>query len=407
MSRTPSRVSFAGPTANATVSPTVDAARNPLRFRGVFAIVATARKVAALAAGAALCVGCRSTHSARDAPAAQHATASPRHTVARGSARAARATRPEASASGSAAPADASAPAAALPVLARLGFSITHTYKERHLAWRQVEKLNWQGVAAGQPALPPAPPLDTQGCPAGMVRVHGGFLVDANGRDDNENVEIAQDRACSHWRTKAHDLGGQCVSFDRKRWLAIQKSLRREPMDFCIDRYEFPDVYGQFPVVVVTFSEAKQYCKKVGKRLCTENEWTFACEGEEGVPYPYGYDRDKSACRIDVFGPRPDKDTLRPRTLARTAKGIDLAWRGLRSGASPRCKSPFGVYDMTGNVDEWTKRMRRYGHKMVLKGGHWGYVRQRCRPATRGHGRLYVRYDQGFRCCADAPGSDK
>jgi hypothetical protein len=312
---------------------------------------------------------------------------------------------PAPTASGSAAaPAAASASAAALPVLARLGFSITHTYEERHLAWRQVEKLNWQGVAAGQPALPPAPPLATHGCPAGMVRVHGGFLVDANGRDNNDNVQVAQDRACSHWRTKAHDIYGSCDRFDRDRWLAIQKSLRREPMDFCIDRYEFPDVYGQFPVVVVTFSEAQKYCKKVGKRLCTENEWTFACEGEEGVPYPYGYDRDKTACRIDVFGPRPDKDTLRPRMTAHTAKGIDLAWRGLRSGASPRCKSPFGIYDMTGNVDEWTETVRKYGYKMILKGGHWGFVRQRCRPATRGHGPLYVRYDQGFRCCGDAPG---
>lgn len=288
-------------------------------------------------------------------------------------------------------------------VLAALGFDVTHTYKEHHLVWRQVEKLNWQAAAAGQPALPSPPALDPDGCPSGMVHIRGGFLVDSKGRDNNDNVQIAQDRACSHWRTKAHDIYGVCERFDKGRWLRIRKSLKREPMDFCIDRYEFPDVYGQFPVVVVTFSEAKKYCEKVGKRLCNENEWTFACEGEEGVPYPYGYDRDKTACRIDVLAPRPDKDTFRPRTTAHTAKGVDFAWHGLRSGASPRCKSPFGVYDMTGNVDEWTKNVRKYGYRMILKGGHWGPARQRCRPATRGHGPYYVRYDQGFRCCADAP----
>ena len=342
------------------------------------------------AALGALGAGCRASHAERRSPAPRPVASPAPRPVKRAAPRPVTSAAPTAS--------------AALPVLARLGFDITHTYKEKKLGWRQVEKLNWQGVAAGQPALPPEPPLDTRGCPAGMLHVKGGFLVDAKGRDNNDNVQIAQDRACSHWRTKAHDIGGVCERFDRQRWLGIQKTLGREPLDYCIDRYEFPDVYGQFPVVVVTFSEAQKYCDKVGKRLCTENEWTFACEGEEGVPYPYGYDCDKTACRIDVLAPGPDKDTFRPRTTAHTARGIDFAWQGLRSGASPRCRSPFGVYDMTGNVDEWTKNVRKYGYRMILKGGHWGPARQRCRPATRGHGPLYVRYDQGFRCCADAPG---
>jgi formylglycine-generating enzyme required for sulfatase activity len=60
---------------------------------------------------------------------------------------------------------------------------------------------------------------------------------------------------------------------------------------------------------------------------------------------------------------------------------------------------------MTGNVDEWTRSVRNYGYKMILKGGHWGPGRQRCRPQTRGHGPYYIRYDQGFRCCADIEGA--
>jgi hypothetical protein len=56
---------------------------------------------------------------------------------------------------------------------------------------------------------------------------------------------------------------------------------------------------------------------------------------------------------------------------------------------------------MTGNVDEWTKTARTTGYQSVLKGGYWGPVRARCRPATRAHNEDFVAYQQGFRCCSD------
>ena len=72
------------------------------------------------------------------------------------------------------------------------------------------------------------------------------------------------------------------------------------------------------------------------------------------------------------------------------------------AGSFPECQSPFGVYDMTGNIDEWT--MSSYGgRKSILKGGYWGPVRTRCRPSTRAHGEDHAFYQQGVRCCADAP----
>jgi formylglycine-generating enzyme required for sulfatase activity len=82
---------------------------------------------------------------------------------------------------------------------------------------------------------------------------------------------------------------------------------------------------------------------------------------------------------------------------------VDRLWQGEPSGASPRCKSPFGVYDMTGNVDEWTRSTRPTGYRSILKGGYWGPVRTRCRPSTRAHGEDYSYYQQGFRCCGDLP----
>ncbi|MEZ4226547.1 MAG: SUMF1/EgtB/PvdO family nonheme iron enzyme [Polyangiaceae bacterium] len=292
-------------------------------------------------------------------------------------------------------------PSGGLPVLEALGFAITKRYQEKHLPWLQVAELNWQADASELPKLPPEPGLESAGCPAGMVRVRGKMLVDAKGRDDTDGVHVVQDRACSHWRTNGRGLEGQCDTFDAARWRELSKELPRHDVDVCMDRYEFPNTYGEYPLVVVRFIEGENYCKKVGKRLCTESEWTFACEGEEGLPYPYGYVRDKNACTIDILASGAGGDTFKPRTTARTARGVDFAWHGTRSGERAACKSPFGVMDMTGNVDEWTRSVRRYGYRMILKGGHWGPARQRCRPQTRGHGPMYVRYDLGFRCCQD------
>ncbi len=297
---------------------------------------------------------------------------------------------------------DTEADAGPQPRLVDLGFAITRKHPEKRFEWRLFEQLNWQASAEQLPALPPASAVDSPSCAPGMVLIEGRSLVDSHGRDDTDEVMYSQNLACTTWLTQDRGVNALCDRFDRQRWQAIAATLPRRAMRFCMDRYEFPNAYGEFPLVVVRFAEAETYCAKVGKRVCTENEWTFACEGEEGLPFLNGYVCDPSMCNIGILGPSPDTDTFKPRTLERTARGLDIAWQGRRSGESPRCKSPFGVEDMIGNVDEWTRSVRPYGYKMIFKGGHWGPGRHRCRPQTRGHGPQYVRYDQGFRCCRDA-----
>ena len=287
------------------------------------------------------------------------------------------------------------------PRLVELGYRVDKVYREPRHTWRQVATLHWQAVADDLPPLPAAAArvIPASGCAAGMMRVEGGLLLDEKGRDDTDKVLEAQDRTCERWRVPKR----VCESFSEAKWSTLAASLPRRAMRFCMDRYEYPNRLGEYPLVVTTFSESEAFCKKEGKRLCTESEWTFACEGEEGRPYPYGYTRDATACPIDRPRVEPPEGTFAPRTTGHTARGIDAMWQGERSGAFSRCTSPFGVADMTGNVDEWTRSTRPWGYRMILKGGHWSYVRARCRPQTRGHGPLYVNVETGFRCCTDGP----
>ena len=170
---------------------------------------------------------------------------------------------------------------------------------------------------------------------------------------------------------------------------------------FCIDRYEWPNKVGEKPVVMKTWFEAKDSCSAVGKRLCGDSEWTVACEGEEHLPYPYGYARNADACNIDKPHPEVNEVALgNPAT--RDAEAARLDQRDA-SGSRESCVSPYGVYDMTGNVDEWVVNESGAPYKSGLKGGYWGPVRTRCRPMTTAHAELFSFYQIGFRCCEDVP----
>jgi formylglycine-generating enzyme required for sulfatase activity len=234
-------------------------------------------------------------------------------------------------------------------------------------------------VLAGPPLSPPPP--TTARCPRDMVSVEG-----------DECAEVEQ--PCLAWAVEApgEEEKMRCLRFGPSRCTG-----KRTHASFCIDRYEYPNVKGTLPTVMKTWTQASELCTARGRRLCKGGEWTLACEGEERLPYPYGYVRDDTACNTDrpLAGPYP-------RLLApQRGVGISLVdWRA-PSGDMDRCTSPFGVHDMTGNVDEWVVNESGHPYGSGLKGGYWGPVRDRCRPMTTAHDERFAFYQIGFRCCAD------
>jgi len=196
-------------------------------------------------------------------------------------------------------------------------------------------------------------------------------------------------------RCLAKRLPWQCAEFEQPS----RCTGGAVAMHYCIDRFEWPNRRGELPAVMFTWKEAKQACEDAGKRLCSEAEWTLACEGPERLPFPYGFARDAAACPIDKRSPRVDEHRL----YASHTREAELARVDQRepSGSRPRCVSASGVFDLTGNVDEWVVSQTSYPHRSALKGGNWGQFRNACRPATRKHDENWRFYQTGFRCCRE------
>jgi hypothetical protein len=238
------------------------------------------------------------------------------------------------------------------------------------------------------PSAPPAVLPTDSACPPDMVDVEGDYCP-------------YLEQKCLRYLDPNTKL--QCAEFT-KTPSSGQCSLPTRHKHFCVDRYEWPNKAGAMPAVMASYEEAKSSCEAAGKRLCSDTEWTLACEGPERLPYPYGsgFTRDADACNIDkpYIWPSPEKVYDTQTQVAELAR-LD---QREPSGSRTSCTTPYGVHDMVGNVDEWVVNASQGGwpHVSALKGGYWGPVRTRCRSITTGHGPTFKYYQIGFRCCGEA-----
>jgi sulfatase modifying factor 1 len=239
----------------------------------------------------------------------------------------------------------------------------------------------------------------SQNCPGNdMVEIRGSMAVPHDSNSSAYDViENLQKSTCKKWSEKKEI----CTEFDQAKWESIVSDLSRKKMHFCIDPYEWPNRDGAAPWVMVTWEESKELCESRGKRLCSEDEWTFACEGEEVLPLPNGYFRDSQKCNIDKPWKVYNSSAMFPRGTRKSGVELDHLWQGYLSGSRTECASSFKVHDMVGNVEEWTSASKSSKYKSVLKGGYWAGTKSQCRSSIRSHGELHTFYQQGFRCCAN------
>ncbi|WP_447962450.1 SUMF1/EgtB/PvdO family nonheme iron enzyme [Nitrospira sp. Ecomares 2.1] len=188
--------------------------------------------------------------------------------------------------------------------------------------------------------------------------------------------------------------------------------------DFFIDKYEVTiERYGKFlevtgrkapeywghikmpqdanrPVVGVTWPEAKAYCHWAKKRLPTENEWEKSARGTDGRMYPWG--NEPPTTQYTNFATFGDFELSKLSPV----------------GTFEKDRSPYEVFDLAGNVSEWTadswnESWNLYrdaeetapGSGKVILGGAWNTTDEYLRAAMRSHASpTHTDGGLGFRC---------
>lgn len=213
-----------------------------------------------------------------------------------------------------------------------------------------------------------------KGCPEGMVSIKGKYCID---QFEASTVEI------NGKSTKPHS---PFLSVDGLKVKAVSRR-------------------GVKPQAHISRDQAEQACQNAGKRLCTDEEWIFACKGKRPTQYPYGNDRKDGFCNdhgVSSFNVYYGNGSDPPKELYTWSNMNDPRLNQLDGGLAPtgtfkKCRNGFDVYDMVGNLHEWTAA--RDG---TFRGGYYLDTHingDGCDYRTTAHAPRYYDYSTGFRCC--------
>jgi formylglycine-generating enzyme required for sulfatase activity len=158
--------------------------------------------------------------------------------------------------------------------------------------------------------------------------------------------------------------------------------------------------FENHPVVMVSWFGAWGYARFYGYRLPTEAEWTRAARGGDQRAYPWGNDVNEQRANY-IHSTKSLRPILGTGVLRTTPAGF-YNGKKYRKLQTLNAASPYGIYDMAGNVWQWMADDYPRVHYKFMRGGSFlNYSHFLTTWGRNSAGPDYCSFNVGFRCVRD------
>jgi formylglycine-generating enzyme len=226
------------------------------------------------------------------------------------------------------------------------------------------------------------------------VNQYADFLTDAR---LDESIKIDGENIVGFYPGDVFHGVKHEEKIDAGDWLYI-------PLDDPSQRIEFTSKvtfgakqgYENHPMTMVTWFGARGYCEYYGWRLPSELEWEKAARGTDGRPFPWG--DDIALNNANFYASRDPFEDMR--SFGSRTSPVGFYNGKTHDGyATLDSASPYGLYDMAGNVWQWTGNVYEGQHYRYLRGGSKDTYDMDLRAWVRNNATpTYFSPGVGFRC---------
>ena len=179
-------------------------------------------------------------------------------------------------------------------------------------------------------------------------------------------------------------------------WIFIPLNDPSQRIQFDREKFSPQAGYENHPMTMVTWFGAWGYCDYFGERLPTELEWEKAARGTDTRPFPWGDEiKLENANFYSSRDPFEDMNSFGSRT---SPVGF-YNGKTYNGSVTLDSASPYGLYDMAGNVWQWTGNVYEGMHYRFMRGGSKDTYDMDLRIWTRNNATpAYFSPGVGFRC---------
>ena len=216
----------------------------------------------------------------------------------------------------------------------------------------------------------------------------------------DDTVKVVGDQIVGYYPGDEFHAHKHEIEIKSGDWLHIPLDDPGLRLDFDGETFSPQAGYENHPMTMVTWFGAKAYCDYFDYRLPTEAEWEKSARGEDARPFPWGNEIETTNANYysshDIF------EKIIGGLGDTTPVGF-YNGRTYQDYATLDSPSPYGLYDMAGNVWQWTGDVYENQHYRYMRGGSKDNYAYNLRVWTRNSaGPDYFSPAVGFRCLRDS-----